>query len=121
MADGGRVGKFPYEIIGDQRLPLGALSSTSSASTFWCSLKELMLFSLHFGKLKFREPRRRAFCRRAWRRRCNAAQVSGISPFEECHLADHFRHDPAALLHFLCGNDSPHHEALFFLGSEGAA
>ena len=33
---------------------------------------------------------------------CAMPQVSGISPFEECHLADQLRFDPVALLHFLC-------------------
>jgi hypothetical protein len=28
-------------------------------------------------------------------------QVPGISPFDECDVADQFRRDPAALLHFL--------------------
>jgi hypothetical protein len=40
-------------------------------------------------------------------------QMPGICPLYESDLAYQLRFDPAALLHFLCGNDSPHREALF--------
>jgi hypothetical protein len=40
-----------------------------------------------------------ASCHRAWRRRCNDAGAR----HDECDLADQFRGDPAALIHFLRG------------------
>ncbi len=69
--------------------------SSSSPSAFRCSLKEMMPFSLHFGKAQVSRTIRRLFII-AHGDEDVMPQVSGISPFEECHLADQFRRDPAA-------------------------
>ena len=49
MAHGGRVGKFPYEIIGDQRLPLRVVLTSVSKCRRKRSEAIVILRLLRFG------------------------------------------------------------------------